>query len=86
MKPILASWLQSSADPSEVSQTVRGVIVGASSLIIFILAHLFGITFTPENVLTLATDVGMLIGAIWGLYGLIFKGVIKLGSVSSQPS
>lgn len=81
--PTLQPWLQSSADPTEVSNTVKGFIVSISSLIIFAFAQMFHVTLTADNIISLATDVGMLAGGIWFIYGLIMKGAIKVGSVKN---
>lgn len=81
MKPELKPWLQSSADPEQVSNAVKGAIVAASSVIILGATLLFHITLTPENVVALGSDMGMLVGAIWFMYGLLHKGVMYFGSV-----
>lgn len=75
LNPIIAS----STDPTQVANTIKGLIVASSSVIVLVAAHLFGITLTPENVISLGTDAGMLVGAIWAVYGLIHKGVATLG-------
>lgn len=75
LSPIIAS----STDPTQVANTIKGLIVASSSVIVLIAAHLFGITLTPDNVLSLGTDVGMLAGAIWFVYGVLHKGVATLG-------
>jgi hypothetical protein len=40
-----------------------------------------GITLTADNILALATNVGMVAGAVWFVYGVIMKGVVGMGSV-----
>lgn len=82
IKPILKSWLQSSADPQTVSNTVRGAILGVSALIILVAAQLFHITLSANDVISLATEIGALAGSVWFLYGLLFKGVVKMGTVT----
>ena len=77
----LRSWLQSSQDPTQVANTVKGAIVAASSVIIFVAAQIFHVQLTPDTVLAAGTYAGMIVGAIWGLYGLLMKGVVRLGSV-----
>lgn len=81
IKPILAGWLASSADPTQVSNTVRGAILALSSIIILIAAQVFHIQLSAGDVISLATEVGALAGSIWFLYGLIFKGTVKMGTV-----
>lgn len=80
MKPTLQSWLQSSADPTSVSLTVRGLIVSASSGIIYMAATIFNVALTPETVAQAATDIGMLAGSILFVYGILHKVVVRLGT------
>ena len=79
--PILQKWLQSSQDPTQVSNTVRGAILSVSALIIFFAAQLFHIQLSANDIITLATEIGTLAGAIWFFYGLLMKGTIAMGSV-----
>jgi hypothetical protein len=79
-KPNLKGWAASSADPSQLSTTIRGGIIAASSVLIFLAASIFGLSVTPENITELATNVGMIVGGVIGVYGLIQKLVIKVGS------
>lgn len=81
IKPVLKGWLQSSTDPSTVSNTIRGAILGASAFIIFAAAQLFHVTLSANDVISLATELGTLAGSIWFFYGLITKGVIAAGTV-----
>lgn len=78
LNPLVAS----STDPTQVANTIKGLIVSASSVIVLVAAHVFGITLSPENILSLATDVGMLAGAVWFVYGLLHKGVAYFGRLS----
>lgn len=77
----LQSWLQSSQDPEQVANKVKGVILGASAFIIAIAAAFFHITLSAQDVITLATDISMVAGAIWFIYGLILHGVTYFGRV-----
>lgn len=79
--PELKTWLQSSSDPSQVANTVKGLIVGASALIIFVATQFFGITLSSTDIISLGTEAGMVVGGVWGLYGLLMKVTVKLGSV-----
>jgi len=81
MKPVLAGWLSSSADPTSVSNTVRGFILSASSLIVFVAAQVLHIQLTAGDVVALGTQIGAVAGALWFFYGLLMKGVIRAGSV-----
>lgn len=81
IKPVLKGWLQSSADPTQVSNTVRGAILTVSTLIIFVAAQVFHLTLSANDVIALATEIGTLAGVVWFFYGLIFKGVVYAGTV-----
>lgn len=70
--------LSSSTDPDKLANTVRGVILMASSVIILLASKLFGITLTAEDITSLATVLGSLSGAIWVVYGLIQKVVVLI--------
>lgn len=63
--------LTSSQDPNEIANKVKGAIILASSLIIFIAARFFGITLTANDVVSLATEVSGIVGAVWFVYGSI---------------
>lgn len=82
IKPILKSWLASSVDPTQVSNTVKGAVLSVSALIVFFGAQFFHLTLTAGDVLSLATELGTLAGVIWFFYGLLFKGVIYAGTIS----
>lgn len=78
--------LTSSEDVNKLADTVKGVIVGASSIIIFI-ASLKGITVTQAGVMQFAQQAGTTIGAfgtavgaIWTTYGLLKKIAIRVFS------
>jgi hypothetical protein len=83
--PQLSSWLQSSQDPTQVSNTVRGAVLAASGVIIFLGSQFFHITLSANDILSLATELGTLAGALWFFYGLIMKGVMKAGSTKTTP-
>lgn len=75
------SWLQSSQDPTQVSNTVRGAVLSASAVIIFVATQFFHIQLSANDVISLATECGGLAGALWFFYGLLMKGVVKMGSI-----
>lgn len=81
---MLKGWLQSSADPTTVSNTVRGAVLAASGVIIFAATQFLHITLSANDVVSLATELGTLAGTLWFFYGLLMKGVVKMGSVK-QP-
>ena len=76
----LSNWLSSSADPTKVSATVSGIILGASSTIVWFAMTFLHLQITASVVSTLATGVGMTVGAIYFIYGLIRKVAIKVGT------
>lgn len=79
--PELKSWLQSSQDPEKVSNTVKGIILSLSSVIVLVGAQFFHVQLSASDVLTLATQIGTVAGAVVFFYGLLMKGTIKMGSV-----
>lgn len=81
IKPVLKGWLASSADPTQVSNTVKGAVLSASALIIFFAAQFLHLTLSADDVISLATEIGTLAGALWFFYGLIFKGVVYAGTI-----
>ena len=84
--PQISSWLQSSADPTQVSNTVRGVVHAASGIIMFLGAQFFHVQLTANDVLSLATEVGTLAGVLWFFYGLLMKGVMRVGSTPAPAA
>lgn len=74
--------LASSADPSgeTLSTTVRGVIIGASSIIIFLGVQFFHVQITVDDVAMAATQVSMLISSGVAIYGIIMKIVHMFGT------
>lgn len=76
--PVFAS----SSNPTQISTTVTGVVIGASSLIIAGAMILFHVTLTADNITILGTDLGMVAGAIWFLVGLTHKVINKFGRIS----
>lgn len=81
METQLASWLASSQDPTQVANKVRGVILAASSILIFLGAQFFHVTLTADDIVTLATEIGTIAGAVWAIYGCILNLVTWLGTI-----
>lgn len=79
--PQLKAWLQSSQDPTQVSTTVKGAVLSASAVIVFLGAQFFHVQLTADNITALATQIGALAGVIVFFYGLLMKGTIKMGSI-----
>lgn len=65
----LAGWAVSSQKPEEISNRIKGVVLALSALIIYFAANLFGIQLSAGDVAELASLLGMMGGAIWGVWG-----------------
>ena len=74
----MKNWLKSSQNPAQVSNTVRGSILAVAGLILFA-AQYFGLPYTETDVIEAASQIGVVAGALWSLYGLVMKGVMKIG-------
>lgn len=67
--------LSSSSNPQEVANTVKGVVLSLSSLIIFFAGQV-GVPFAEGDVANFAQNLGFAIGGLWALYGLLMKVVV----------
>ena len=61
--------LTSSQNPNEIANKVKGAILLFSSIIIYIAAKVFGLTLSANDVISLATEIGAVSGAVWAIYG-----------------
>ena len=59
----------SSQNPEELSNRVKGVILALSSVIIFLGSKFFNITLTGDDVVSIATQISAVVGAVWTIYG-----------------
>lgn len=84
MESGLRKWLQSSQDPTAVGNKVKGIILAASAIVIFGAAQLFNITLTADDMVSLATEIGTVAGAMWAIYGAILHLVTWFGTVSKK--
>lgn len=75
----LIPFFASSQDPTQISTTISGIIVGASAIIIAIAANLFHITLSANDVISLGSGLGMVAGAIVFILGLAHKAIQKFG-------
>lgn len=80
----LSPLVASSTDSTQVGNTVKGLILGASSLIIFLAFRFFHLNFTAGDVSSLADEIGVTAGAIWFVFGLIHKLVAHFGKIRNQ--
>lgn len=74
-QPILAAWAASSSDATTVSNTIKGLVVAASSIIILAAGIYFHVQLSANDVLTFGTELGTTVGFIWFLAGLFLKGI-----------
>lgn len=74
-----AGWLQSSMNPEEVSNTVRGAVLALSGTLILV-AKVFDFPLTESDVVTLSAQLGAGAGAVWLVYGLVMKIIMWLGT------
>lgn len=84
MEPKLRGFLQSSQDPTEVANKVKGIILGFSGLIILVAATVFHIQLGAGDVISLASEVSIAAGGIWAVYGVILNLVTFFGKVKPQ--
>ena len=82
----LQAWLQSSQDPTQVANKVKGVILLMSSAIILFASLFFHLTLSANDVISLATEAGATAGAIWTIYGTILHIVTWIGSIRKTPT
>jgi hypothetical protein len=69
--------LASSENPQKLADTVKGLILGSSALIIYI-AHLFGVELVTEQISQFAIVLSTSAASIWTLYGLVKKAIIAI--------
>ena len=77
---MIPNWMQSSVSADQVSATVRGAIIAASSVIVFAGVSLLHLNLDANDVVGLATSLGAIAGAIWSIHGLIVKLLVKTTS------
>ena len=75
---IMKNWLKSSQNPAQVSNTVRGSILAVAGIIL-LFSQYFGLPYTETDIVEFASQIGVSVGALWAIYGLVMKGVMKIG-------
>lgn len=65
----------SSQNPTEIANRVKGATLALSSVIIFLASHFFGIVLTANDVVSLATQLSGVAGAVWVIYGFILSAI-----------
>lgn len=74
----LKSWAQSSLDPEQVSNSIKGAVLGAGVLIIW-LAHTFAhVDLGNEQITMLAVQLGGAGSALLTIYGLLMKAFVRV--------
>ena len=81
MNTILPSWLQSSQDSTQIANKVKGAVLLASSLIIFFASSFFHVQLAANDILTLATQLGAVAGAVWTIYGVVLNVLVYFGKL-----
>lgn len=61
--------ITSSTNSEEISNRIKGFTIAMSSIVIFLAAKLFHIVLTPNDMVSIAAELGTIGGAIWTLYG-----------------
>lgn len=80
METTLKGWLQSSQDQTAVANKVKGVILALSGIIILLASQFFHIQLAANDVVTLASEVSTVAGAVWAIYGVILHVVTYVGT------
>ncbi len=79
MQNELNGFFASSEDPTKVSMRVQALIVGASSIIIGLAASFFHITLSATDVVSLASGLGLVAGALVFILGIAKAAIHKFG-------
>lgn len=79
MENQIPSYMQSSTDATAVSSRITGAVIALSGVIILFAQQLFHITLTSVDVISLASELGVMGGAIWALKGGIIWFMTKFG-------
>lgn len=63
----------SSQNPEEISNRVKGIVLSLSAVIIFVASNMFNINLQPTDISDIATQLSMVAGAVWTIYGFILS-------------
>lgn len=77
---VLYGAIASSGNPEEVATKVKGIVLALSSIIILVAGNFFNIQLGAGDVVTLATELGLVSGAVVTVYGSILHLVRVFGS------
>lgn len=78
-KPTLPAYMASSTDNTLVSSRITGIVIGFSSIIILFAARFFNVVLSANDVVSLATGIGAVAGAIVTVKGFIIWIMTKFG-------
>jgi hypothetical protein len=65
--------ITSSQDPEQVANTVKGLVLSFSAIIILLAQQFFHLSLSANDVASFATEASVAAGAVWTLYGLVMK-------------
>lgn len=78
--------LSSSQNPNEIANRVKGIILACSSAIILAAGLIFHIQLNANDVVTLATEISGVAGAVWTIYGFILWAISSIAEKKPIPS
>lgn len=81
-----AGFLASSSDDTgqTLALKVKGIVLASSSIIILVAAHFFNLHLNANDVVDLATEAGVVAGAVGAIYGGIIHLINIWGRVKVQ--
>lgn len=65
--------ITSSQDPEKIANTVKGLVLSFSSIIILIAQQFFHVTLSANDVASLSLEASAIVGAVWAIYGGVLK-------------
>ena len=65
--------LASSEDPTEIAARVKAIVMMFSSLITFVAFRYYGITMTPDDVISLASEIGIIASFIYLVWASLLR-------------
>lgn len=77
--------LSSTENPDQIANRVKGAILAASSVIIFLAGFFLHIQLNANDVIQIASELGAVAGAIWTVYGFILWVVASIAQKKPVP-
>lgn len=74
--------LTSSQDPEEIATRIKGIVLGLSSVIILVAGQFFHVQLSANDIISLASELGLVAGAVTTLYG---AGMWVLALIYKKP-